>query len=70
VDTAAAGVPVEQCVVPTSPTVAVQNGETLGEVVGVKIDADSRPPRCLFVVERSDGTLWVVDSSRAQARAR
>ena len=60
----------EQCVAPTSPTMAVQHGEMLGEVVGVKIDANSRPPRCLFVVQRVDGTLWVVDSSRAQARAR
>lgn len=66
----AAGVAVDQCVTPTSPTVAIQSGEVLGALVGVKIDADSRPPRCLFVVERGDGTLWVVDSSRVEARAR
>jgi hypothetical protein len=63
-------VAVDACVTPTSPTVAVQSGEVLGALVGVKIDADSRPPRCLFVVERVDGTLWVVDSSRVEARAR
>jgi hypothetical protein len=66
----AAGLAVDQCVVPTSPTVVIRSGEVLGALVGAKIDADSRPPRCFFVVERGDGTLWVVDSSRAEARAR
>jgi hypothetical protein len=66
----AAGVPIGRCVAPTSPTVAVQGDKVLGTVVGVKIDADSRPPRCLFVVERHDKALWVVDSSRAEIRPR
>lgn len=66
----AAGVAVAQCVTPTSPMVAVRSGEVLGALVGMKIDADSRPPRCFFVVKRGDGTLWVIDSSRAEARAR
>jgi hypothetical protein len=66
----AAGVAVDQCVTPTSPMVAVRSGEVLGALVGMKIDADSRPPRCFFVVKRGDGTLWIVDSSRAEARAR
>jgi hypothetical protein len=47
---------------------AVREGEVLGALVNVKIDADAQPPRCLFVVERVDGTLWVVDSSRVEAR--
>lgn len=66
----AAGLAVDQCVAPTSPTVVVRSGEVLGALVGAKIDADSRPPRCFFVVERVDGTLWIVDSSRVEARAR
>jgi hypothetical protein len=60
----------DRCVRPASPTVAVRDGAVLGALVDVKIDARSRPPRCLFVVERGDGTLWVVDSSRVQATAR
>jgi hypothetical protein len=50
--------------------VAVRGEEVLGALVGVKVDRDSSPPRCLFVVQRDDGTLWVVDSVRVQARAR
>jgi hypothetical protein len=65
-----AGVPIDRCVAPSSPTVAVQGDEVLGPVVGVKVDADSRPPRCLFVVERHDKALWVVDSSRIETRPR
>jgi len=47
---------------------AVQGGEVLGTLVNVKIDQSAQSPRCLFVVERLDGTLWVVDSSRVEAR--
>jgi hypothetical protein len=65
---ASTGVAADQCVAPTVPTMAVQGGEVLGALVNVKIDANAQSPRCLFVVERQDGTLWVVDSSRVEAR--
>ncbi|MGH7357750.1 MAG: hypothetical protein ACREJR_02930 [Candidatus Rokuibacteriota bacterium] len=50
--------------------VAIQGEEVLGAVVGVKIDANARPPRCLFVIEREGGVQWVVDSARVQVRPR
>ena len=65
---ASTGVAADECVAPTVPTMAVQGGEVLGTLVNVKIDASAQSPRCLFVVERQDGTLWVVDSSRVEAR--
>jgi hypothetical protein len=40
----------------------------LGALVNARIDESAQPPRCLFVVERRDGTLWVVESSRVEAR--
>ena len=65
---ASTGVAVDECVAPTVPTMAVRAGEVLGTLVNVKIDESAQSPRCLFVVERLDGTLWVVDSSRVEAR--
>jgi hypothetical protein len=47
--------------------VAVQDGVVLGALIGAKPDAASRPPRCLFVVRRVDGSLWAVDASRVEA---
>lgn len=46
----------------------MRGGEVLGALVNARIDASAQPPRCLFVIERRDGTLWVVDSSRVEAR--
>jgi len=40
----------------------------LGALVNARIDESAQPPRCLFVVERRDGTLWVVESSRVEVR--
>jgi hypothetical protein len=59
---------VERCVTPSQRTLAVRNGEVLGALVNARIDESAQPPRCLFVVERRDGTLWVVESSRVEAR--
>jgi hypothetical protein len=57
------------CIAPIGPTVAVQDGVVLGALIGAKPDAASRPPRCLFVVRRADGSLWAVDASRVEARS-
>lgn len=65
-----AGIPVDRCVTPAVSAVAIQGQEVLGDVVGVKIDANAQPPRCLFVIEREDGVQWVVDSARVQIRPR
>jgi hypothetical protein len=61
-------VAVERCVTPSQRTLAVRDGEVLGVLVNARIDESAQPPRCLFVVERQDGTLWVVESSRVEAR--
>ncbi len=66
--TASAGVAIERCVAPAERTLAMRGGEVLGALVNARIDASAQPPRCLFVIERPDGTLWVVDSSRVEAR--
>jgi hypothetical protein len=60
----------KRCVPSSAPTLAVQDGTVLGALVGMRFDADSRPPRCLFVVRRDDGALSVVDSAHAEARLR
>jgi hypothetical protein len=50
--------------------VAVRDNEILGALVNVRVDRGAQPPRCLYVVERFDGRLWVVDSARVEARPR
>jgi hypothetical protein len=65
-----AGVAIEDCVAPREPTVAVRDNEILGALVNARVDRSAQPPRCLFVVERLDGRLWVVDSARVEARPR
>jgi hypothetical protein len=57
-------------VTPPTPAVAFRGNEVLGTLVGVKVDADSEPPRCLYVVERPSGAFWMVDSLRVQLRPR
>jgi hypothetical protein len=61
---------VANCVTPPTPAVAFRGNEVLGTLVGVKVDADSEPPRCLYVVERPSGAFWMVDSLRVQLRPR
>jgi hypothetical protein len=63
-----AGVPADRCVTPEPAAVALLGREVLGPVVGVRIDADASPPRCLYVVDREGGVQWVVDSARVQLR--
>jgi hypothetical protein len=65
-----AGLAIEDCVAPREPTVAVRDNEILGALVNVRVDRGAQPPRCLYVVERFDGRLWVVDSARVEARPR
>jgi hypothetical protein len=55
-------------VTPEPAAVALSGREVLGPVVGVRIDADASPPRCLYVVDREGGVQWVVDSARVQLR--
>lgn len=64
----AARAPLKPCIAPAAPTVAVQDGVILGAVVGAKPDTGARPPRCLFVVKRVDGSYRMVDASQVEAR--
>jgi hypothetical protein len=55
-------------VTPAQRTLAMRGEEVLGALVNVKLDTSAQPPRCLLVVERLDGSLWIVDSSRVEVR--
>jgi hypothetical protein len=50
--------------------VAISNesGRELGPWVGVEVDPTTSPDRCLYVVRRTDGTLWVIDSAKVRIR--
>jgi hypothetical protein len=64
---AGAGVPIERCVTPRA-AVALRGEEVLGPILGVKIDENAQPPRCLYVVGREGGVQWVIDSSRVRVQ--
>jgi hypothetical protein len=52
------------------PAVVVRAGTVLGALVEARRDPRSGPPRCLLVVRRGDGALWVVDAARVEVRPR
>jgi hypothetical protein len=66
---AGSGAAAKPCIAPAWPAIAVQDGVLLGALVEAKPDATSRPPRCLYVVKRADGSLRVVDAARVEARS-
>jgi hypothetical protein len=45
-----------------------ESNRELGLWVGVERDTTSSPGRCLHVVQRPDGTLWVIDSAKVRTR--
>jgi hypothetical protein len=47
--------------------IATESGRELGPWVGVEVDR-TVPGRCLYVVRRTDGTLWVIDASKVRIR--
>jgi hypothetical protein len=56
------------CFRPSAPAVVVsqESGRQLGLWVGVEVDPTSPGGRCLYVVRRADGTLWVMDAARVR----
>jgi len=66
-----AGPPVERCEKPSRPSVAVSadSGKPLGMWVDVKIDRAAQPARCLYVIQRAQDTLWVLEASRVRIAA-
>jgi len=45
-----------------------ESGRELGVWVGVELDTTTSPGRCLYVVQRPDDTLWVIDSAKSRIR--
>ena len=62
----------DRCVKPSPPVRVVgrESGTVLGLWVDVEAETRGGSQRCLYVIQRSEGVLWVIDASRVRIASR